>query len=74
MSQSKRASFIEACLNTASGFVLSLFVWHWVAKWYGIPMPITTNLEITGIFTVVSVARSYVWRRSFNGWIRKWLR
>jgi hypothetical protein len=71
MNQSKRESLIEACLNTASGFLVSLFVWHWVAKWYGIPMPITLNLEITGIFTVVSVARSYLWRRLFN---RAWLR
>lgn len=71
MNQSKRESLTEACLNTASGFLVSLFVWHWVAKWYGIPMPITLNLEITGIFTVVSVARSYLWRRLFN---RAWLR
>lgn len=71
MRQSKRESLIEACLNTASGFLVSLFVWHWVAKWYGIPMPISLNLEITGIFTAVSVARSYLWRRLFN---RAWLR
>jgi hypothetical protein len=64
--QSKRGSFTEACLNTASGFVVSLFVWHWVAKWYGIPMPLDENLQITAIFTVVSIARSYVWRRIFN--------
>lgn len=66
MSQSRRFSLLEASLNTASGFIVSLIVWHWVAKWYGIPMPLTTNLEITGIFTVVSIARSYLWRRLFN--------
>lgn len=66
MSQPRLASFTEACLNTASGFIISLIVWHWVAKWYGIPMPLETNLEITGIFTAVSVLRSYVWRRLFN--------
>lgn len=65
--QSKRSSFIEACLNTASGFVLSLVVWHFVAMAYGIPMPFDQNLQITGIFTVVSIVRSYVWRRAFNG-------
>jgi hypothetical protein len=59
-------SFIEACLNTASGFAVSLVVWHWVCKWFDIPMPIGRNLEITGIFTIVSVARSYLWRRLFN--------
>lgn len=66
MSQRKSHSLLEACLNTASGFVVSLVVWHWVAKWYGIPMPLGTNLEITGIFTIVSIARSYLWRRIFN--------
>lgn len=66
--QSKRMSLLEASLNTASGFIVSLIVWHWVCQWFGIPMPLGRNLEITGIFTVVSVARSYVWRRAFN-WI-----
>jgi membrane protein implicated in regulation of membrane protease activity len=66
MSQTKRGSLLEACLNTASGFVVSLIVWHFVAAGYGIPMPLVTNLEITGIFTVVSIARSYLWRRLFN--------
>ena len=67
MSQLKSVSLLEACLNTASGFIVSLIVWHYVAQWYGIPMPLATNLEITGIFTVVSIARSYLWRRLFNG-------
>lgn len=66
MSQRRSVSLLEACLNTASGFIVSLIVWHWVAKWYDIPMPLSTNLEITGIFTVVSIVRSYLWRRLFN--------
>lgn len=66
MSQSRAGSFIEASLNTASGFVVSLIVWHFVAAAYGIPMPLETNLQITAIFTVVSIARSYLWRRLFN--------
>lgn len=71
MNQSRRESLIEACLNTASGFLLSLVVWHFVASAYDIPMPFVRNLEITAIFTVVSVGRSYLWRRLFN---RAWLR
>jgi hypothetical protein len=65
-SQTKLGSFTEACLNTASGFIVSLIVWHWVCQWYAIPMPLSENLEITSVFTVVSVARSYLWRRLFN--------
>jgi membrane protein implicated in regulation of membrane protease activity len=64
--QSRTSSLIEACLNTASGFILSFVVWHFVAIAYGIPMSFDTNLQITGIFTVVSIVRSYLWRRLFN--------
>lgn len=64
--QSKLGSFTEACLNTATGFVISLVVWHFVARAYGIPMPIGENLQITAIFTIVSIVRSYLWRRAFN--------
>ena len=66
MSQSRRMSFIEASLNTASGFVVSLVVWQLLCNWLQIPMPLGRNLLITGIFTVVSIVRSYLWRRLFN--------
>jgi hypothetical protein len=66
MSQSRRGSLTEACLNTASGFIVSLVVWHWLCRWYAIPMPFSQNLEITAVFTVVSILRSYIWRRVFN--------
>lgn len=64
--QSKKESAIEATLNIGSGFILSLVVWQILAHLYAIPMPITRNLEITSIFTAVSLTRSYVWRRIFN--------
>ena len=64
--QSKKYSAIESVANTAIGFIISLIIWHWLCKWYGIPMPFEQNLEITGIFTVVSIARGYVVRRLFN--------
>lgn len=79
MKQSKAESFVEACLNTASGFVVSLIVWRWiVAPAFNLPIGWDMNLAITGVFTVVSVARSYLWRRFFNasvhrlvmGWFR----
>ena len=67
MNQSKIDSLMETVTNTAIGFVLSLIVWQGTAAIYHIPMPITHNLGITGIFTVVSIARSYAIRRIFNG-------
>lgn len=58
---------METVTNTAIGFVISLITWQFVAAAFHIPMPLGNNLIITGIFTVVSIVRSYVIRRIFNG-------
>lgn len=72
MRQTRFESLIEASLNTASGFVVSLIVWRWiVAPLMKLPLDMTSNLVITSIFTVVSILRSYVWRRFFNAGIHK---
>ncbi len=65
--QTPLASFIEACLNTASGFVVSLLFWTYVVVpvWH-LPVTMNENLVITACFTVLSVVRSYIWRRVFN--------
>ena len=65
--QSRIDSFAEAVTNTTIGFLVSLVTWILVARAYGIPMTVTTSLSITGIFTIVSIARQYVLRRLFNG-------
>jgi hypothetical protein len=65
--QARVDSLMEAVTNTTIGFVVSMVTWHFVAVAFGIPMPIATNLEITGIFTVVSIGRQYVLRRLFDG-------
>ena len=66
MSQTRLVSAIEASLNIGSGFIIALIVWQGLAWMYDIPMPITRNLQITSIFTIVSLARSYIWRRIFT--------
>jgi hypothetical protein len=72
MKQTKLESLVEAVLNTASGFVVSLIVWRWiVAPAFDLPVGWDTNLAITGIFTVVSILRSYIWRRFFNAGINR---
>lgn len=65
--QSKADSFMEAVTNTGIGFVVSLITWHFVAAWMQIPMTMSKNLMITGVFTIVSIARGYVLRRMFDG-------
>ena len=65
--QSKTASLIEATLNVASGFLVSLAVWVLiVVPVWNLPVSMAENLQITLLFTVVSVLRSYIWRRIFN--------
>jgi len=65
--QSRLESFIEINLNIASGFVISLLVWEYIAgPLYGIETNMVQNLGIVGIFTVTAIIRSYVWRRYFN--------
>ena len=67
MKQSRLESLVEASLNTASGFVVSLLAWRWiVAPFFGLPLDMASNLGVTTFFTVLSVVRSYVWRRLFN--------
>lgn len=66
MNQSKKYSIIESLANTASGYVISTIVWIIIAPLYGINYTITKNMGITLIFTIVSIARNYVWRRIFN--------
>lgn len=67
MRQDKMDSLMEAVTNTAVGFVISLITWYFVAAAMNIPMTWAENLIITGIFTVVSIARGYVLRRIFDG-------
>lgn len=72
MKQTKLESLLESLVNTASGFVVSLLVWSWiVVPVWKIPVSMGQNLAITALFTVVSVIRSYIWRRFFNAAIHR---
>jgi hypothetical protein len=63
MKQSRLASFIEQCCNTASGFLLSLAAQWWFLPRIGVAISLEQNLIFAGFMTVVSVARGYGWRR-----------
>jgi hypothetical protein len=65
--QSKWMSLVEASGNTATGFFISLAVQDVGVNWYyNLPITFSDSLAITCVFTVVSVVRSYVWRRYMN--------
>jgi hypothetical protein len=65
--QTKLGSFVEAWANIAVGFsinfVANLLVW----PLFGVPMHASTAFWGGVIFTVISLVRSYILRRWFNG-------
>lgn len=68
MTQSKADSFMEAVINVVIGTIIYTVVNYTIlASFLGIPISVGQSLAISGIFTVVSVARSYIIRRLFNG-------
>ena len=65
--QTKLESLTENILNVLSGLVLSIFVFQPIVfEIYDITLSSTQNIQIAVIFTLVSIARGYVWRRFFN--------
>lgn len=78
MKQSKLESSLEATVNIASGFVISLLVWQFfVAPLINAGFidvgHVSDSLLITSIFTVSSWLRSYIWRRFFNAGMHKFI-
>ena len=64
--QTRQQSFIESCVNVAIGYVVALASQLLVFPWFGINIPLSHNIAIGGIFTFVSIGRSYMVRRMFN--------
>ena len=72
MSQSKRGSFIEACVNVLIGYGINFTANALILPHFGFNITLAQNLQIGVLFTVISVARSYVIRRWFNKHIARW--
>lgn len=70
-SQSRVTSFVEVCLNTAIGFVVSALVWPFVAMAMGYPVSVTHTFTVTAIYTGLSIIRGYVVRRFFANDLHK---
>jgi hypothetical protein len=68
--QSRLSSLAETTLSIAIGFAVSLVITAWLLPAYGHPVSLTQNVQITGIYTVASIARGYLVRRAFNRWGR----
>jgi hypothetical protein len=69
MQQTKFQSFVEASLNTMSGFLISFAAWMYVVgPLFNVPHSARESFGITMFFTLLSIARSYAWRRAANWW------
>ena len=66
MGQSLLMSLVEAIANVVVGYGIAVLTQIVVFPLFGLRLPIGDNLVIGAVFTVVSLARSYILRRLFE--------
>jgi hypothetical protein len=66
MSQSRKASALEACTNIAIGLAVSMVANALVFPLFKFHPSGAQNAEITAIYTAISFVRSYLVRRMWN--------
>lgn len=63
----RKLALAESVTNVLSGLFLSIFVVQPIVfSWFDIKLQMHQNVSIAIIFTIVSIARGYVWRRWFH--------
>lgn len=67
MAQTRLGSFVEAWANIAVGFGINFTANLIVLPWFGFDVAAGDAFGIGVVFTAISLARSYVIRRWFNG-------
>lgn len=72
MSQSRKGSMAEALMNTAIGFSINYTANLLIFPLFGMHISLANNFLMGIIYTGISIGRSYVLRRVFNGFtVRK---
>lgn len=66
MSQSRRASALEASANVAIGYWVAVAAQSVIFPLFGVSASAGQHLGIALAFTLVSLVRSYLLRRAFN--------
>ena len=64
--QSRTMSLVEAVTNVVVGFLLALLTQMAIFPMFGLVVSVADNLVIGGIFTAVSILRSFMLRRVFE--------
>lgn len=65
--QTKKGSFAEAWANIAVGFSINYFANLAIFPLFGMHISALNNFWMGCIYTVISLVRSYILRRWFNG-------
>jgi hypothetical protein len=68
MSQSRTQSIIETATNILVGYWINFAANLIVLPLFGFHISVRDNLGIGLIYTVISIVRGYVLRRTFNRW------
>jgi CO/xanthine dehydrogenase FAD-binding subunit len=71
VSQSRRASALEAIVNVLIGYWVAIAAQAVIFPLFGFHASTGQHLAIGGLFTVVSLLRSYLLRRAFNAITRR---
>ena len=66
MKQSRFMSLIEAIANVAVGYGVAVVTQILIFPVFGLHTTLVQNLKMGGIFTIVSLARSFALRRLFE--------
>lgn len=66
MNQTRLGSLIEAFINVLIGFWINFAANLVILPLFGYTPSLTDNFQIGLLYTVVSIARSYIIRRWFN--------
>jgi hypothetical protein len=64
--QTRKASLAESLMNVAFGYGIALASQIVVFPWFGINIPLSSNIAIGLIFTAVALARQFALRRLFE--------
>ena len=68
--QTRLHSFIESIINIAVGYGVAITAQILIFPLFGMEVSLGDNLLIGGLFTIVSLIRSYILRRIFNTWTK----
>ena len=67
MKQSRAMSLVESVANVVVGYGVAVVTQIVIFPVFGLHTTLAQNLKMGAVFTVVSIARSYLLRRLFEG-------